>query len=78
MLHRLEAEKVRSAEKAQSEAESLIPDEVSRILSVERTSAQESIQQALIRERLATEDELHRAQILVSPFHSQCFQCLFI
>lgn len=66
MLHRLESEKARSAAKAQAEAQSQVQDEVSRILSVERAVAQESLQQAVIRERIATEEEMLRAQLLVS------------
>ncbi len=72
MLHRLEAEKTRSAAKAQAEAQSQVPDEVSRILSVERAVAQESLQQAIIRERLATEEEKLRAQLLVSLSANSC------
>lgn len=66
MLHRLESEKTRAASMAQAEAQSQVQDEVSRILSVERAVAKESIQHAVIRERIATEDERHRAQLLVS------------
>lgn len=66
MLHRLEAEKARAAAQAQSEAQSQVQDDVSRILSVERAVAQESLQQAVIRERIATEDERLRAQLFVS------------
>ncbi len=66
MLHRLEAEKARAAAQAQSEAQSQVQDDVSRILSVERAVAQESLQQAIIRERIATEDERLRAQLFVS------------
>lgn len=64
MLHRLESEKTRAASMAQAEAQSQVQDEVSRILSVERAVAKESIQHAVIRERIATEDERH--QLLVS------------
>lgn len=66
MLHRLEAEKARSAAKAHAEAQSQVQEEVSRILSVERAVAQESLQEAIIRERIATEDERLRAQLFVS------------
>lgn len=66
MHHRLEAEKARSSAQAQTEAQSQVQGEVSRILSVERAVAQESLQQALIRERIATEDEKLRAQLFVS------------
>lgn len=70
MLHRIKAEKDRAAAQAQSDAQSQVQDEVSRILSMERAVAQESIQQAVIRERIATEDERLRAQLYVSlPVH---------
>ncbi|XP_068577422.1 coiled-coil-helix-coiled-coil-helix domain containing 3a isoform X6 [Cebidichthys violaceus] len=59
----VEAEKARAAARAQDEAQSMVQDEVSRILSVERAAGQESIQQAVIRERIATEDEKLRAQL---------------
>uniref|UniRef100_UPI0037E75D06 coiled-coil-helix-coiled-coil-helix domain containing 3a isoform X3 n=1 Tax=Semicossyphus pulcher TaxID=241346 RepID=UPI0037E75D06 len=59
----LESEKARSASQAEAEAQSQVQDEVSRILSVERAVAQEGLQQAVIRERLATEDEKLRAQL---------------
>ncbi|KAM8740393.1 coiled-coil-helix-coiled-coil-helix domain containing 3a isoform 4-T4 [Acanthopagrus schlegelii] len=60
----LESEKTRAAATAQAEAQSQVQDEVSRILSVERAVANESIQHAVIRERIATEDERLRAQLL--------------
>lgn len=66
MLHRLKAEKARASAQAHAEAQSQVQGEVSRILSVERALAQESIQQAVIRERIATEDERLRAQLYVS------------
>ncbi|KAM6962386.1 coiled-coil-helix-coiled-coil-helix domain containing 3a isoform 2-T2 [Tautogolabrus adspersus] len=59
----LEAEKARTAAQAQTEAQSQVQDEVSRILSAERAVAQESLQQAVLRERIATEDEKFRAQL---------------
>lgn len=65
-VYRLEAEKARSTAKAQAEAQSQVQDEVSRILSAKRAEAQESLQQAVIRERLATEDEMRRAELFVS------------
>lgn len=66
MVYRLEAEKTQSTAKAQAEAQSQVPDEVCRILSAERALAQESLQQAVIRERLTTEDERRRAELFVS------------
>ncbi|XP_070848547.1 coiled-coil-helix-coiled-coil-helix domain containing 3a isoform X4 [Chaetodon trifascialis] len=67
----LEAEKARSAAKVQAEAQSQVQDEVSRILSVERAVAQQSIQQAVIRERIATEDERLRAQLLAKQLEAK-------
>ncbi|XP_045928346.1 coiled-coil-helix-coiled-coil-helix domain containing 3a isoform X4 [Micropterus dolomieu] len=59
----LEAEKARATAKARSEAQSQVQHDVSRILSVERAVAQENLQQAIIRERITTEDERLRAQL---------------
>lgn len=59
----VESEKARAAAQAQDDAQSQVQDDVSRILSVERAVAKESIQQAVIRERIATEDERLRAQL---------------
>lgn len=67
LVHRLEAEKTRASAQAQAEATSLVKDEVSRILSAERAMAKENLQQAVIRERISTEDERLRAQLFVSP-----------
>lgn len=66
MLHRLASEKARAAAQADAEAQAQAQSEMSRILSAERAVAQESLQQAIIRERIATEDERLRAQIFVS------------
>ncbi|XP_056224035.1 coiled-coil-helix-coiled-coil-helix domain containing 3a isoform X2 [Seriola aureovittata] len=59
----LESEKARAAAQANGDAQSQVQNEVSRILSVERAVAQENLQQAVLRERIATEDEQLRAQI---------------
>lgn len=67
MVCRLEEEKARSTAKAKAAAQSRVQDEVSRILTAERALAQESLQQAVVRERLAAEDELRRAELFVSP-----------
>lgn len=68
---RLEEEKARTRSKVQAETQSQVQDEISRILSAERVLAQESLQQAIIRERLATEDEKRRAELFVSlPINS--------
>ncbi|KAA8580188.1 hypothetical protein FQN60_005723 [Etheostoma spectabile] len=67
------AEKARAEAQAQDDAQSKVQDEVSRILSVERAMAQESIQQAVIRERITTEDERLRAQLYTSAFPSVDF-----
>ncbi|TNN49393.1 hypothetical protein EYF80_040405 [Liparis tanakae] len=66
-LHRVEAEKARAAAQAHDDAHSQVQDEVSRILSVERAVAHESLQQAVMRERISTEDEKLRAQLYHLP-----------
>lgn len=66
MLCRFDSEKARLSAQAQAEAQSQFRDEVSRILSVERAAAQEGLQQAIIRERINTEDERLRTQLFVS------------
>ncbi|KAG7222222.1 hypothetical protein INR49_016636 [Caranx melampygus] len=60
---RLASEKAQAAARAEADAQYEVQSEVSRILSAERAVAQESLQQAIIRERIATEDERLRAQI---------------
>ena len=70
MLHRLEEEKARVAAQANADAQSQVQNEVSRILSVEREMAQESLQQAIVRERMATDEERRRAQLYVSWYMS--------
>lgn len=65
---RLEEEKARTRSKVQAETQTQVQDEISKILSAERTLGQESLQQAIIRERLATEDEKRRAELFVSLF----------
>lgn len=77
MPHRLEAEKARASVQAQADAKRHVQDEVSRILSAERAVAQESLQQAVIRERIATEDERLRAQLFVSPRRQHSLLTLF-
>lgn len=62
----MDAEKAQAAAKAHADAQSQVQDEVSRMLSAERALAQGSLQQALVRERLAAEDERHRAHVFVS------------
>ncbi|XP_028256004.1 coiled-coil-helix-coiled-coil-helix domain containing 3a isoform X6 [Parambassis ranga] len=59
----LEAEKARASAQVQAEAQAQVQSEVSKILSVEWAVAEESLQQAVIRERIATEDEKLRAQL---------------
>lgn len=66
LLFRLEEEKARTRTKIQAETQTQVQDEISRLLSAERALAQESLQQAIIRERLATEDEKRRAELFVS------------
>ncbi|GAA6221180.1 MICOS complex subunit MIC19 isoform X4 [Lates japonicus] len=67
----LESEKARAAAQAKADAQSQVKNEVSRILSVERAVAQESLQQAVIRERIATEDERLRAQLLAKQLEAR-------
>ncbi|XP_060926951.1 coiled-coil-helix-coiled-coil-helix domain containing 3a [Limanda limanda] len=67
----LDAEKTRAAEQATADAQSQVPGEVSRMLSVERALVQENLQQTLIRERIITEDEKHRAQIYAKQLEAR-------
>ncbi|XP_022605167.1 MICOS complex subunit MIC19 isoform X1 [Seriola dumerili] len=67
----LESEKARAAAQANSDAQSQVQNEVSRILSVERAVAQENLQQAVLRERIATEDEQLRAQIFAKQLEAR-------
>ncbi|CAK6961379.1 coiled-coil-helix-coiled-coil-helix domain containing 3a isoform X2 [Scomber scombrus] len=67
----LEAEKTRASAQAQADATSLVHDEVSRILSAERAMAKESLQQAVIRERISTEDERLRAQLYAKQLEAR-------
>ncbi|XP_062338778.1 LOW QUALITY PROTEIN: coiled-coil-helix-coiled-coil-helix domain containing 3a [Osmerus eperlanus] len=59
----LQQEQSQAQALAQAEAQAQVPDEVSRLLAVERAGAQQSLQQAVLRERLSTEDERVRAQL---------------
>uniref|UniRef100_A0A3B4YI86 Coiled-coil-helix-coiled-coil-helix domain containing 3a n=1 Tax=Seriola lalandi dorsalis TaxID=1841481 RepID=A0A3B4YI86_SERLL len=67
----LESEKARAAAQANGDAQSQVQNEVSRILSVERAVAQENLQQAVLRERIATEDEQLRAQIFAKQLEAR-------
>ncbi|XP_058482085.1 coiled-coil-helix-coiled-coil-helix domain containing 3a isoform X2 [Solea solea] len=67
----LEKEKARAAKQASTDAQSLVQNEVSKILSVERAFAQENLQQAVIRERIATEDEKLRAQLFAKQLEAR-------
>lgn len=67
----LASEKARAAAQADADAQSEAQSEVSRILSAERAVAQESLQQAIIRERIATEDERLRAQIFAKQLEAR-------
>lgn len=66
MLNRLQSEKARAAATAQAEAQSQARSDVSRILAAERALAQENLQEAIVRERLTTEDARRRTELLVS------------
>ncbi|XP_040886448.1 coiled-coil-helix-coiled-coil-helix domain containing 3a isoform X2 [Toxotes jaculatrix] len=67
----LEAEKARARAQTNADAQSQVQQEVSRILSVERAMAQDSLQQAVIRERIATEDERLRAQLYAKQLEAR-------
>ncbi|KAK7149697.1 hypothetical protein R3I94_009109 [Phoxinus phoxinus] len=60
---RLEKERSQAHAQAQAEAQALVKDEVSRILALEKASAEESIQKVILRERVTAEDERLQAQI---------------
>lgn len=66
LVNRLQSEKDRAAATAQAEAQSQARSEVSRILSAERALAQENLQEAIVRERLTTEDARRRTELFVS------------
>ncbi|KAM4570117.1 coiled-coil-helix-coiled-coil-helix domain containing 3a isoform 3-T3 [Odontesthes bonariensis] len=66
-----DAEKARASAQAKSEVQSQVRDEVSRILSVEKTVAQDSIQQAIIRERISAEDGRLRAQLFAKQLEAR-------
>lgn len=66
MVNRLQSEKDRAAATAKAEAQSQARSEVSRILSAERALAQENLQEAIVRERLTTEDARRRTELFVS------------
>ncbi|KAM3859021.1 coiled-coil-helix-coiled-coil-helix domain containing 3a [Diretmus argenteus] len=67
----LEEEKAQAAAWAQAEAQSQAKDEVSRILSLERAVTQETIQQAITRERISAEDERLRAQLYAKQLEAR-------
>lgn len=75
VVNRLESEKARTMAKAQVEAQSHVRDEVSKILSVERALSQGTLQEAVVRERLATEDARRRAELFVSLFPPGVDRC---
>ncbi|RVE56703.1 hypothetical protein OJAV_G00224160 [Oryzias javanicus] len=66
-----EAEKARLSAKVQVEAQSQFRDEVSKILSAERAAVKENLQQTIIRERIATEDEKLRAQLFAKQLEAK-------
>lgn len=66
LLPRLEEEKAQAAALAQAQAQSQVQDEVASILAAERALAHDSLQHAIMRERVTAEDERLRAQLLVS------------
>ncbi|KAF6733871.1 MICOS complex subunit Mic25 [Oryzias melastigma] len=66
-----EAEKARLSAKAQVEAQTQFRDEVSKIISAERAAVKENLQQTIIRERIATEDEKLRAQLFAKQLEAK-------
>ncbi|KAM4711750.1 coiled-coil-helix-coiled-coil-helix domain containing 3a isoform 2-T2 [Anableps anableps] len=66
-----DTEKARASAQAQAEAQSKVQEEISRILSVERALTLDSFQQAVIRERISSEDEKLRAQLLVKQLEAR-------
>ncbi|XP_051911434.1 coiled-coil-helix-coiled-coil-helix domain containing 3a isoform X2 [Hippocampus zosterae] len=67
----LEAEKSRASAQARAEAKRHAVDEVSRVLSAERAAAEDGIQQAAIRERIAAEEEKRRAQLYAKQLEAK-------
>uniref|UniRef100_A0A4W5QJA2 Coiled-coil-helix-coiled-coil-helix domain containing 3a n=2 Tax=Hucho hucho TaxID=62062 RepID=A0A4W5QJA2_9TELE len=63
----LEEEKVHAASFAEAEAQASVKDEVGRILELERATTHNTLTQAVLREKVSTEDERLRAQLYVSP-----------
>ncbi|XP_013860256.1 coiled-coil-helix-coiled-coil-helix domain containing 3a [Austrofundulus limnaeus] len=66
-----DAEKARASAQAQAETQSQVQAEVSRMLSAERAATQESLQQAILRERITIEDERLRAQLLAKKLQAK-------
>ncbi|XP_053719682.1 coiled-coil-helix-coiled-coil-helix domain containing 3a isoform X1 [Synchiropus splendidus] len=71
LLSWLEAEKARSSAQVQAEAQSHVRSEVSRLLSAERDAAQQSVQQAILKEKIAAEDEQRRVNIYAKKLASK-------
>uniref|UniRef100_A0A3P8Z7Z8 Coiled-coil-helix-coiled-coil-helix domain containing 3a n=1 Tax=Esox lucius TaxID=8010 RepID=A0A3P8Z7Z8_ESOLU len=59
----LEEEKAQAASFARAEAQTSVDDQVAHILELERSAGQESLTQAVMRERISAEDERIRAQL---------------
>ncbi|XP_008398894.1 coiled-coil-helix-coiled-coil-helix domain containing 3a isoform X2 [Poecilia reticulata] len=66
-----DAEKARASAQAQADTQAKVQEEISRILSVERALTQDSLQQAIIRERISSEDEKLRAQLLAKQLEAK-------
>ncbi|CAG5927557.1 unnamed protein product [Menidia menidia] len=60
-----DAEKARTSAQAKADVQTQVRAEVSRILSAERAAAPDGLQEAIIRERISTEDERLRAQLFL-------------
>ncbi|XP_056131890.1 coiled-coil-helix-coiled-coil-helix domain containing 3a [Lampris incognitus] len=67
----LEKEKAQAMELAQTEAQSRVQDEISRILAVERAVSHETLQQAVARERISADDEKLRAQLYAKQLEAR-------
>uniref|UniRef100_A0A3Q2GEQ9 Coiled-coil-helix-coiled-coil-helix domain containing 3a n=1 Tax=Cyprinodon variegatus TaxID=28743 RepID=A0A3Q2GEQ9_CYPVA len=66
-----DAEKARASAHVQAEAESKVREEISKILSAERALTLDSLQQAIIREQISSEDERLRTQLLAKQLEAR-------
>ncbi|KAM9705013.1 coiled-coil-helix-coiled-coil-helix domain containing 3a isoform 4-T4 [Menidia menidia] len=66
-----DAEKARTSAQAKADVQTQVRAEVSRILSAERAAAPDGLQEAIIRERISTEDERLRAQLFAKQLEAR-------